>query len=153
MLCHDSLLPSPTSLESQPSPTLASFSHPSFSYKLLFPTPPIKLKLGLQEGGRLLIATHLDQWNYLPNQKHQGAVDKHDFTLSPFRPFHGLWTLKPVHIFKVPAVFQWIDSLDLTDEPHTLLYPYHVNRVNVCHLPLPSPILTICIIFFCSILD
>jgi hypothetical protein len=45
-----------------------------------FPTPPIKLKLGLQIGGRLLMATHLDQWNYLANQK-QGAVNKYDLTV------------------------------------------------------------------------
>jgi hypothetical protein len=29
----------------------------------------MKLKLGLQIGGRLLIATHLDQSNYLANQQ------------------------------------------------------------------------------------
>jgi hypothetical protein len=40
-----------------------------FSY-LLFPTPPIKLKLGLQTRGTLLIATHLGQSNYLVNQQH-----------------------------------------------------------------------------------
>jgi hypothetical protein len=40
-----------------------------FSYLLFFPTPCIKLKLGLQIGGRLLIATHLDQSNYLTNQQ------------------------------------------------------------------------------------
>ncbi len=33
------------------------------------PTPLIKLKLGLQTGGRLLIATPLDQSNYLANQQ------------------------------------------------------------------------------------
>ncbi len=55
------------------------FSHPSFSY-LLFPTPPISLKMGLQIGGRLLVATHLDQSNYLANQK-QGAVNKYDLTV------------------------------------------------------------------------
>jgi hypothetical protein len=33
----------------------------------LFPTPPIKLKLELQVGGRLVIANHLDQSYYLPN--------------------------------------------------------------------------------------
>jgi hypothetical protein len=36
---------------------------------LLFPTPTIKLKLGLQMGGRLQITTHLDQANYLANQQ------------------------------------------------------------------------------------
>ncbi len=33
------------------------------------PNPPIQLKLGLQTVGRLLIATDLDQPNYLANQK------------------------------------------------------------------------------------
>jgi hypothetical protein len=42
-----------------------------------FSTPPIKLKLGLQVGGRLLLATDLDQSSYLANQK-QGAVNKYD---------------------------------------------------------------------------
>jgi hypothetical protein len=42
-----------------------------------FPTPPIKLKLWLEVGGRLVIATHLDQSNYLANQK-QGALKKYD---------------------------------------------------------------------------
>jgi hypothetical protein len=41
------------------------FSHPSFVI-YFFPTPAIKL--GLQIDGRLLIATHLDQSNYLANQ-------------------------------------------------------------------------------------
>jgi hypothetical protein len=44
------------------------FSHPSLVI-YFFPTPPIKLKLGLQIGGRLLIATHLDQSNFLANQQ------------------------------------------------------------------------------------
>ncbi len=34
---------------------------------VLVPIQPIKLKLGLQIGGRLLIATHLDQSNYVDN--------------------------------------------------------------------------------------
>jgi len=52
------------------------FGHPSFT------TLPIKLKLGLQIGGRLLITTHLDQSNYITtNQKKQGAVQKYDLTL------------------------------------------------------------------------
>ncbi len=37
---------------------LKYFSHPSFSY--FFSTPPINLKLGLQIGGRLLVATYVD---------------------------------------------------------------------------------------------
>jgi hypothetical protein len=54
------------------------FSHPSFSD--FSPTPPIKLKLGVQIGGRLLIATHLDQSKYLTNQK-QGAANEYDFAV------------------------------------------------------------------------
>jgi hypothetical protein len=34
-----------------------------------FPTTPIKLKLGLQIGGKLLIATHLDQTKCVANQQ------------------------------------------------------------------------------------
>jgi hypothetical protein len=44
------------------------FSHPSVVI-YSFPTPHIKLKLQLQMGGRLVIATHLDQSNYLANQQ------------------------------------------------------------------------------------
>jgi hypothetical protein len=45
------------------------FSHPSLVI-YFFSTPTGKLKLGLQLGGRsLLIATHLDQSNYLTNQQ------------------------------------------------------------------------------------
>jgi hypothetical protein len=36
------------------------FSHPSLVI-CHFPTPPIKLKLRLQTGGRIVIANHLDQ--------------------------------------------------------------------------------------------
>jgi hypothetical protein len=49
------------------------FSHPSLS--CLFPNLPIKLKLGLQINGRLLIATHLDQSIYQADQK-QGVINK-----------------------------------------------------------------------------
>ncbi len=44
------------------------FSHPSLVI-YFFPTSPIKLKLGLQIRGRLLIPTHVDQSNYLTNQQ------------------------------------------------------------------------------------
>jgi hypothetical protein len=43
------------------------FANPSLVI-YFFPTPPIKLKLVLQVGERLLIATHLDQSNYLSRQ-------------------------------------------------------------------------------------
>ncbi len=44
-------------------------SHIQVLFFYLFPTPPIKLKLGLHIGQRLLIGTHLDQSNYLANQQ------------------------------------------------------------------------------------
>jgi hypothetical protein len=44
------------------------FSHPSLVI-YFFPTPPRKPNLGLQIGGRLLIAAHLDQSNNLANQQ------------------------------------------------------------------------------------
>jgi hypothetical protein len=40
-------------------------SHVQVLVVYLFPTPPIKLKHGLQIGERLLIITHVDKWNYL----------------------------------------------------------------------------------------
>ncbi len=47
----------------------------------MFTTLPIKLKLGLQIGERLLTTTHLDQSNYITNRKEQGAVEKYNLTL------------------------------------------------------------------------
>jgi hypothetical protein len=44
------------------------FSHPSLII-YFFLTPPIKIKLGVQIGGRLLIETHLDQSNTLANKQ------------------------------------------------------------------------------------
>jgi hypothetical protein len=44
------------------------FSHPKVMY--YFATPPIKLKLGEQLGGGLLIANQLDQSLPWANQKH-----------------------------------------------------------------------------------
>ncbi len=84
-----------------------------FQLLTFFPTPPIKLKLGLQVGGRLLlIATHLEQSNYLANQK-QGAINTYDFTMF-IRLFLGSASC---------AIFQGrgslrVYSLDSTDEPH-----------------------------------
>jgi hypothetical protein len=54
-----------------------NISHIQVLVTNFFPTPPIKLKLWLEVSGRLVIATHLDQSNYLPNQK-QGALNKYD---------------------------------------------------------------------------
>jgi hypothetical protein len=52
----------------------------SFTY-LLFQNPPIKLKLGLHRRRRLLIATRLDQSNYVANIKRKYCQLKHDLTL------------------------------------------------------------------------
>jgi hypothetical protein len=57
-----------------------NISHIQVLVTYFFPTPPISLKMGLQIGGGLLIATHLDQSKYLANQK-QGAVNKCDLTV------------------------------------------------------------------------
>jgi hypothetical protein len=63
------------------------FSHPSF-ITYLFPTPPMKLKLVLQIGGRLLIVNHLDQSLRLANQK-QGAFSGRCLVLGFAVPFTG----------------------------------------------------------------
>ncbi len=46
---------------------LAKIFHIQVLVTNFFPTPPIKLELGLQIGGRLLIQTQLDRPNYLPH--------------------------------------------------------------------------------------
>ncbi len=74
----------PTFLRASP-PTLSlwpckNISHIQVLVANFFPTPEIKLKLGLQVGGRLLLATHLDQSNSVTNQK-QGAVNKSNLNL------------------------------------------------------------------------
>jgi hypothetical protein len=58
----------------------AKISHIQVLVSYFFPTPCIKLKLGLQICGRQLIVTQLDQSNYLANQN-QGAVNKYKFTV------------------------------------------------------------------------
>jgi hypothetical protein len=45
------------------------FFHPRLVISFSFPAPPIKLKLGLQTGLKILLATRLDQSNYLANQQ------------------------------------------------------------------------------------
>ncbi len=52
-----------------------------------FSTPPIKLKLGQQIGGRLLIANHLDQSVWWANQKHWPAVKS--YLLHSFLQVHN----------------------------------------------------------------
>ncbi len=77
-----------------------------------FPAPSINLKLGLRVGGRLLIATYLDQSNYLANQKH-GAVNTYELTVF-IRLFNGFSPVLKGDYF--PRSLP-LDSLNLTDEP------------------------------------
>jgi hypothetical protein len=67
-----------------------------------FPAPSIHLKLGLWVGGRLLIATYVEQSNYLANQKH-GAVNKYELTVF-IRLFKGF---SRVHFQGSSIVFHW----------------------------------------------
>jgi hypothetical protein len=52
-----------------------------FTYlPFFFPVPPIKLKLGWQIGGRLVMANHLDQSVWWANQKHWAGVSDHIYS-------------------------------------------------------------------------
>jgi len=88
------------------------FSHIQVLVPNFFPTPPRKLNPGGQGGGRLQITTHLDQSNYLANQK-QGAVNKYNLIVF-CRLFQGSESCLFFQSFPV-------DSLDLIDEPHPRL--------------------------------
>jgi len=81
-----------------------------------FPPPPIKLKLGLQVGGRLLIATHFEQSNYLANQK-QGTVNKYDLIVFITLLLGSSRALKVCAFLQGPSSLP-VDSLGSTDEPH-----------------------------------
>jgi hypothetical protein len=81
-----------------------NISHIQVLVTNFFPTPPIKLKLGLQVGGRLLIATQMDQPMQSINTTWLCLLD---YSRAP----PGLW--KAVHLFRVPAVFQWIHWIQL----------------------------------------
>jgi hypothetical protein len=73
-----------------------------------FPTPPIKLKLGLQIGGRLLMAIRLDQSNYLANQK-QGAINKYNLIMFIILLQGSSKALEAMYSSRVVAV----DTLDI----------------------------------------
>jgi hypothetical protein len=69
-------------------------SHPS-SVMYSFATPQIKLKLGEQIGGGLLITNHLDQSLWWANQKHWAAVRSyllHSFFCMCIALLTFLWT-------------------------------------------------------------
>ncbi len=76
-----------------------------------FPTPPIKLKLRVQAAGRLLRATHLDQSNYLTNQK-QVVVNRYGVTV-----FNTLFQGSESCAFLQGPSRRPADSLALTNEP------------------------------------
>jgi hypothetical protein len=61
--------------------TAKNVSHIQVLITFFFPTPPIKLKLRLQIGRRSVIASHLDQSNYVANQK-EGEINKYDLTVN-----------------------------------------------------------------------
>jgi len=111
-----------------------SFSRPSFSY--FVSTPPIKLNLGLQKGGRLLIATHLDQSIYLANQK-QGAVNKYDLTVF-IRVSPDLLRGSERCAFLRSRSSLPLDPLDMTAAPHPRFplraggdaLTYHSKEIN-----------------------
>jgi hypothetical protein len=74
---------------------------------LLFANPTHKTKVGTANGWETTKTTHLEQSNYLANQK-QGAVNKYDLTVF-IRFFQGSTeALEDVHFSKVIAVFEWI---------------------------------------------
>jgi hypothetical protein len=108
--CCDSLRASPPTLSMWP---CWKISHIQVLSSNFFPTPPIKLKLGLQVNGRLLIATHLDQSNYLANQK-QGPVNTYNLTVS-IRLFLGSSrALKVLRCFTTSTVLNSWTSLKLS---------------------------------------
>jgi hypothetical protein len=93
------------------------FSHIQVLVTYSFPIPPIKPKPGLQIGGRLLTATHLDESNSLTNQK-GGTVNKYDLTV-----FIRLIKGSSRALSESCAFFQShsnlpVDLLDFTAVPH-----------------------------------
>jgi hypothetical protein len=98
---HPSPLRSSVGVRASP-PTLSiwpckSTSHIQVLGTNFFPPPQIKRKLGLHVGGRLLLATHLDQSNYVTNHK-QGAVNKSNLNLF-IRSLQGSSRLAKLCIF------------------------------------------------------
>jgi hypothetical protein len=82
-----------------------SIFHIQILFNYFFLAPSIELKVRLQIGERLLIATHLDQSNYLANQKHKVRVNKYNFRM--FISFFqvSFRVQKVVHFFKVITIF------------------------------------------------
>jgi hypothetical protein len=92
----------------------AKISHIEVFVSYFFPTPCIKLKLGLQICGRQLIVTHLDQLNYLANQK-QG--DKYNFTVFMRHFQDSSRALEDVHFSRAHSSLL-VSPLDMTSATH-----------------------------------
>ncbi len=93
------------------------FSHPSLII-YFFLTPPIKIKLGLQIVGRLLIETHLDQSHTLANRQQVLGYAVPFTSLSKLckmlgqnhfaEPnWHGLAFLHPIYILQGSHTEHW----------------------------------------------
>jgi hypothetical protein len=101
---------SPKSISTNAHYETRKISHTQLLVTKFFPTPPVNLRLGVQVGGRLLIANYLDQSNYLTNQKH-GAINKCDLTVF-FTLFQVFFTvLKAVVLFRAQKSSSPADSL------------------------------------------
>jgi len=84
------------------------FSHPSFSYLTFFPTPPIKLKLGLQAGQRLLTANPCTNQTIYPIRNTEQSINT-------------IWDTKDIkprlHMDDIPRTLNW---------QWVLLYVYYI---------------------------
>jgi hypothetical protein len=140
------------------------FSHPSLVI-YFFATPPIKLKLGQQICGELLIANHLDQLLWWAIQKHWAKVRSHLLhslrqvhgVLAPFTSHHEIsnfvqlkpfsWTKSSCfnffssncivhdHMLNTPR-----DALSSRKRPKTKFYFGHVKIVNMFFSVIMIPI-------------
>ncbi len=80
-----------------------------------FATPPIKLKLGHQIGGGLLIANHMDQSLWRAAQKHWAAV--RSYLLHSFLQVHSALRLVPATvpcaIMLSQTPFSWVKAVQI----------------------------------------
>ncbi len=81
----------------------------------------------LQIGGKLLITTHLNQWNYLLNKKY-GVVHKYDLIVS-VRLFLNSFKALKIVLFQGHNNCQ-VDLLKMPIVPY-LRYPMHGHILNI----------------------
>jgi len=87
------------------------FSHPSL-VMYSFATPPIKLKLGQQTGGGLLITNHLHQSLWWTNQKYRAPVKSyllHSFFFQVQRSGEPFTSHGNVRNYAEPKRFSWVN--------------------------------------------